>query len=42
MVAFGVASVKRELLLNDVIWMEEYLNEKGRQKKGTETNERLF
>jgi hypothetical protein len=28
----AIASIKRELLLQDVIWMEQYLNKKGRRK----------
>jgi hypothetical protein len=28
----AVASVKRELLLQDIMWMENYLNQKGRRK----------
>jgi hypothetical protein len=31
-VDLAVASVKRKLLLQDIMWMEHYLNEKGRRK----------
>jgi hypothetical protein len=46
-VDLGAASVKRELLLQDVMWMEEYLNEKGRRKgpkqaKGDSFNSNSF
>jgi hypothetical protein len=46
-VDLGAASVKRKLLLQDVMWMEHYLNKKGRRKgpkqaKGDSFNSNSF